>query len=124
MSFQHMVGSLCPAFLTPTRPHRQQLVPLMFVQGFTRLLERPGSAAEPLENNPFANYSNSNLHLWIISFLTCTGLFACSFLFLLLTNPCRIFMVSGVSIWEERLFPSIQFLLPLTFVMLQIPGAM
>lgn len=33
MSFQHMKGSLCPAFLTRTRPHRQQLVPLTLCPG-------------------------------------------------------------------------------------------
>lgn len=111
-SFHHIIQSLYPAFLIfiPTKPHRQQLMSLMLCPSLY-----PASArlwrGQVLQLNHqktilSANHSTSKLHLWIVFLLICTGLFACSFFFLLLKNPGRIFMVSGASIWEERLFPS------------------
>lgn len=123
MSSQHMLQSLCAAFLIP----RQQLMSLMLCPRLhSSLSQAPGEVLQLNCQNTIlcTNYSPSKLHFRVIFLWAWTGLFACSFFFLLLRNPCKIFMVSRVSIWEERLFPSIQFLLPLTFFMLQMPGTM
>lgn len=46
-----------------------------------RLLERPGSTPEPLENNLMLITQLQNYTCGLFFFLICTGLFACSFFF-------------------------------------------